>query len=59
MKIEINDEMLAAVDAFEKELSNPVTTETAVAAYNDARSNVLSRLLVLIEIERAVERVAG
>ena len=44
MNIEIDDEMIAAVETFEKELSTPVHDDECVERFNNARPLVLSKL---------------
>ena len=55
MNIEIDDEMMAAVETFEKELSTPVLDDECVERFNNARTLVLSKLLSKITVGRALE----
>jgi predicted HTH domain antitoxin len=58
MKIEIDDEMLAVVEAFEKNMSGPVSLENA-EEYAELRTDILAKLLSKINTEKMYQRVTS
>ncbi len=53
MKIEIDQSILDSVDAFEAALRNPSLEDATV--YNEAKSDLLAKLLSRIAIERQIK----
>ena len=53
MKIEIDQSILDSVDAFEAALRNPSLEDATV--YNDAKADLLAKLLSRIAIERQIK----
>ena len=58
MKIDIDDEMLAAIEEFEKELGNPIVDQESAERFESIRRDVLSKLISKVNAEKMYQRIA-
>ena len=59
MKIDIDDEMLATAEKYDRILSNPDLSEAGQKEWEQTKRELLSMLMAKIETEKMFQRIAS